>query len=241
MKRLHNYSQHFLRSPRLAKELIGHTSIKRTDTVYDIGAGSGVITSVLAKRCNKVIAIEIEPTTVKTLKKNMAAYDNVEVREMDFLAMNLPTTPYKIFANIPFHLSSAIVHKITEDNNPPSSTYLIVQKQFANKLLPDHSGFSSQLGMVLGTNFAIRIRKRLKRTDFWPHPNVDTVLLEINHREEPLISTERQAVYEEFIRKHFTSPEAFSKLPLHLINRELGVKPSSLILTEWLVLFEASS
>ena len=61
MKRLAHYSQYFLRSPRLIKELVGHTSIKRTDTVYDIGAGSGVISSVLAGRSGSVVAIVFEP------------------------------------------------------------------------------------------------------------------------------------------------------------------------------------
>ena len=48
MKRLADYSQYFLRRPQLIKELVGHSSIKKTDVVYDIGAGSGVISAVLA-------------------------------------------------------------------------------------------------------------------------------------------------------------------------------------------------
>lgn len=240
MKRLHTHSQHFLRNPQFVSELIGHTSIKRSDTVYDIGAGSGVISSVLAKRCKQVIAIEIDKKTTDILRKNMAEYSNVVVKEADFLEMPLPQSPYKIFANIPFHLSSAILRKITEDDNPPVATYIIVQKQFANKLLPDHSGFSSQLGMILGARFAFRIRRQLKRTDFWPFPNVDTVLLEIIHREDPLVTKEQIYAYEKFIEVHFTVPKVFSKLPLHLIEKDLRAKPSSLTLDEWLMLFQAS-
>ena len=205
--------------------------------MYDIGAGSGVISSVLAKRSKEVIAIELNDATADILRKNMADFENVKIIETDFLTMDLPRKPYKIFANIPFHLSSPILRKITEDDNPPEAAYLIVQKQFANKLLPDHSGFSSQLGMLLGVRFAIRIRKRLKRTDFWPHPNVDTVLLEINHRDQPLIKSEQFARYDNFIIRHFTSPEAFSKLPLEVIGKQSGIKPSSLTLSEWLILF----
>lgn len=241
MKRLHTHSQNFLRNPRFVHELIGHTSIKKSDVVYDIGAGSGVISSALSSRCKQVIAIEAEPKTATTLKKNMAEHDNVLVLEHDFLLMKLPTTPYKIFANIPFHISSAIVRKITEDVNPPLAAYLIVQKQFANKLLPDHKGFSNQLGMLLGPRFAIRVRKRLQRTDFWPHPNVDTVFLEIKLRDQPLLHPSHMASYQKFIVSHFTIPAAFSRLPLALVSRELGVKPSSLTLDQWLVLFQAST
>ena len=238
MKRIPHYSQHFLRNPRFVRELIGHTSIKKDDVVYDIGAGSGVITSALATRAKEVIAVEFEPRTAALLRKNTEKYENVTVLEGDFMAIDLPSSPYKIFANIPFHLSSPIVRKITESTHPPKAAYLIVQKQFANKLLPGHTGFSSQLGMLLGARFAIRVRKRLKRTDFWPHPNVDTVLLEIVCREEPLVEEHRLATYEKFIVKHFTGPEAFSKLPLRRIDKASGIKPSSLTLEEWLVLFQ---
>lgn len=238
MKRLPHYSQHFLRSPRLAKDLIGHTSIKRSDLVYDIGAGSGVIASALAGRCGRVIAVEIEPQTVKTLRKNMEKYPNVHVETADFLSLELPNTPYKVFSNIPFHLSSAIVRKLTEASNPPDSSYLIVQKQFARKLLPDHKGFSNQLGMLIGPEFAVRIRKPLKKTDFWPHPNVDTVLLEIKRREEPLLPANQLTSYRRFIAKHFLSPESFAKLPLGLVRDSPTTKPSSLTLSNWLVLFQ---
>ncbi len=237
MKRLHTHSQHFLRNPRFVHELIGHTSIKRTDTVYDIGAGSGVITSALAQRAKQVIAIEVEPATATLLRKNTARYENVTVIEDDFLSTKLPSEPYKIVANIPFHLSSAILRKISESANPPRAAYLIVQKQFANKLLPDHPGFSSQLGMVLGVRFQFRVRRRLQRTDFWPHPNVDTVFLEILHRDQPLLPPEQWAEYESFITLHFTTPTAFAELPLGAIGKLAGTKPSNLTLAQWLQLF----
>lgn len=241
MKRLDSYSQHFLRNPRFVRELIGHTSIKPGDTVYDIGAGSGVITSVLAERCHKVIAIEAEPRTAEKLRANMAKYPNVTVHEADFLTMSLPETPYKIFANIPFHLSSAILHKITEAAIPPVDAYLIVQKQFANKLLPKHKGFTSQLGVLIGPEFAIRIRRPLKRTDFWPHPNVDSVLLEIKHRSDPLIEPALRPIFRRFVTQCFSDPKYFSKALQAALFPLPGARPSGLTLSQWLVLFQAST
>ena len=58
MSRNHLLSQHFLRNPRLALILIGHSNLRKRDTVVEIGAGSGVITSALARRVAKVIAVE---------------------------------------------------------------------------------------------------------------------------------------------------------------------------------------
>ncbi len=240
MKRLANYSQYFLRNPALIKELIGHSNIKPSDTVYDIGAGSGTISSVLAGRCKSVIAIELEPRIATKLRENMADYPNVIVREGDFLTMPLPSTPYKIFSNIPFHLSSPIIHKITEAANPPAATYLIVQKQFANKLLPNSDRFTGQLGMLIGPEFAVRIRKPLKRTDYWPHPNVDTVLIEILHRPEPLIERSRMPAYRKFIIGCFSDPKIFAKAPRSVINLPADIKPSQMKLAQWVALFTAT-
>lgn len=240
MKRLHTYSQNFLRSPAFAEELIGRSSLSRHDTVYDIGAGSGVITTILAKRCHAVIAIEVEPTAAALLRKNLQSFSNVEIQEVDFLSISLPDSPYKIFANIPFHLSSAIVQKVTQANTPPIASYLIVQKQFANKLLPNHPGFSSQLGMLIGPQFSVAIRRHLRRTDFTPPPNVDTVLLEITHRSEPLIKRSELPSYRQFVMTNFTKPAAFSQLPLDLVSASPAIKPSSLTLSQWLILFAAS-
>jgi 16S rRNA A1518/A1519 N6-dimethyltransferase RsmA/KsgA/DIM1 with predicted DNA glycosylase/AP lyase activity len=66
-----NLSQHFLKNPRLALILIGHSNLKKRDTVLEIGAGSGVITSALSHRVAKVIAVEPDHATAKKLRENL--------------------------------------------------------------------------------------------------------------------------------------------------------------------------
>ena len=180
--RKYQLSQHFLRSPKLAGFLIGHSNIKKRDVVIDIGAGSGVITSALARRCKRVIAVEPDAETVALLRKNTKRYDNVVIVEKDFLEMELPDGPYKIFANPPFHLSSAILHKLDEAKNPPDAIYLILQKQFALKLLNNDRHYTSQLGKRLYIQYAPRIRLPLRSNYFTPPPAVPTVLLELKKR-----------------------------------------------------------
>lgn len=240
MKRLANYSQYFLRSPQLIKELVGHSSVNRHDVVYDIGAGSGAISSVLAERAKSVVAVEFEPRMASKLRSNMEQYSNVTVYQGDFLSMPLPKTAYKVFANIPFHLSSPIVRRLTQAEYPPEAIYLVVQKQFANKLLPSSDRFTGQLGMMVGPEFAVRIRRRLLRTDFFPHPNVDTVLLEMLHRPEPLIERSRMAEYRQFIEDCFSTPKIFAKAPRSTIGLPSDIKPSQMKLAQWVALFEAT-
>ena len=164
------YSQHFLRNPRFIAELIGHSNVRRNDLVLDIGAGSGAITAVLARRTRHVLAYEIEPTALEKLRRNMQRYANVEVIAQDFLQALLPGEPYKVFANIPFHLSSSIVRKLTstDEAHMPRSVYLIVQKQFAQKLVPSSRHFTSQLGAQIAPWWQARIRRPLRRADFTP-------------------------------------------------------------------------
>lgn len=182
--RKYQLSQHFFRSPKLALFLIGHSNIKKRDIVLDIGAGSGVITSALAKRCKKVIAIEADHETAEKLRKNMQKFDNVEVVECDFMQYELPEGEYKIFANPPFHLSSAILHRLDEAQNPPKAIYLILQKQFALKLLNTDRHYTSQLGKQLFVHYEPRIRLPLKPEYFTPPPAVPTVLLELKRRQD---------------------------------------------------------
>ena len=180
--RNHLLSQHFLRSPKLALMLIGHSNIKKRDTVLEIGAGSGVITSALSKRCAKVVAIEPDAKTAALLRKNLSlrGIENVEVIEEDFLEFDLSRLPagYKVFSNPPFHLSSKIVHKLIESENPPVSFYLILQKQFALKLIATERHYTSQLGYELLKKYATKIRYPLRPTDFTPPPAVPCVLFE---------------------------------------------------------------
>lgn len=238
MARYHTFSQHFLRSPRLVAELIGHSNVRKNDVVYDLGAGSGTITSVLARRCKHVIAVEIESQALQKLRRNVGAVDNVTIVEKDVLQLELPRVPYKIFANIPFHLSSAIVRKFTETANPPKSMYLITQKQFARKLVPGDDHFTSQLSAEMGPWFTVRIRKTLRKTDFTPPPAVDTVLLEIKPREHALISNTNHTRYRDFVARCFNDQKYFTRLKKPF-SAEL--RPSQLTLEQWVALYDTAS
>lgn len=241
MARKHTYAQHFLHSPRLVTELIGHSNIRKNDIVYDLGAGSGVIASVLANRCKKVIAVEVEPDALKNLRRNLGNILNVEIVEKDILKLVPPESPYKIFANIPFNLSAEIVRKFTEINNPPKTMYLITQKQFARKLVPGNDHFTSQLSAQIGPWFIARIRKPLRKTDFTPPPAVDTVLLEIKLREEPILENDEAHRYHDFVGRCFSEQKFYKDQPIAKADISPERIPSQLTLEQWVKLFEVAS
>ena len=237
MKRLHDYSQHFLRDQSLVNELIGHSNIKKTDTVLDIGAGSGIIAYALAPRAAKIIAIENEPKTAQLLRDNVGMIDNITIIENDFLEMELPKGPFKVFSNIPFNLSSDIVRRLTDVSHAPSDTYLIVQKQFAKKLLIDSDEFTGMLGAQIAPWFMCRIRRPLKRKDFTPPPNVDTALLHIARRDEDLLDISYQALFTSFVERCFHDQVYFAKLSIAEKYGITKARPSLFSTEEWISLF----
>lgn len=240
MARLDRYSQHFLRSPRLVAELIGHSNIRARDTVYDLGAGSGIITSQLARRCAHVIAVELEPAAFLQLERNTSELTNVTRLKQDILNVAFPSTPYKIFANIPFHLSAQIVRQMTHHETPPRAIYLLVQQQFAYKLLADNRHFTSQLGACIAPWWSVRIRRPLRRTDYTPPPAVDTCLLEIKLRDQPLVDISRER-YEQFVTKCFTDPHYYISVRSRIHGLvEHDRNPSQLTGEQWAALVQAA-
>lgn len=238
MPRKHQYDQHFLRSPRLVAELIGHSNIRKNDLVYDLGAGSGVITSVLARRARAVVAVENEPLTLEKLRKNLSAENNVDIVSADILKVSLPSEPYKVFANPPFSVISPLVQRLAFSHNCPQSIYLIVQKQFAQKIVPSDSRFTSALGIQLWPQYVARIRRPLRKTDFTPPPAVDTVLLELKLRAEQMLPGEDLVNFREFVRVRFENPQRISNSGRHSSNISSEKKPSEITPEEWLRLFQ---
>ena len=78
---------------------------------------------------------------------------------------------------------------------------------------------------------------RLKRTDFMPHPAVDTVLVELKQRSELLIPEDRLSKYRKFVADCFHSPELFARAKGSDNPHNEPLKPSQLTADEWQRLF----
>src|SRR5689334_2930332 len=194
-------AQNFLRSPALAQQLIAMSTIGPSDVVYDLGAGDGIITVALARVAGRVVAIEKDPELVRSLRDRCRPFQNVEIVEKDFLGYSFGTSEYKIFANIPYNLTSLIVRKILYERSNLTESYLILQKEAAKKF----SGCPGEtlVSILAKPFFEFQILFQLRRTDFWPVPNVDSVLLVIKRRKRPLVAARDIAAYREFVRYGF--------------------------------------
>jgi|GEM_PF-658218 len=237
-KRLSTLSQNFLRSPALVTRLLSRTKITKHDVVYDIGAGSGVVSDALARAAKSVVAVEVDPRMLEKLRQNMAKHANVTIVPGDILKLPLPSTPYKVFANIPFSLSSQIVQRMTTATRPPTALYIIVQEQFARKLLPNNKGYTNQLAITTGVSWNVRVVQRLSPNDFYPRPNVLTVVLELTRRPEPLVLAAHYHQFIDFVIDAFTDPRTLWRAPLHAAGLPALASPSALTLPQWVALFD---
>ena len=163
------------------RRLVECAGIRDSDTVIDIGAGRGTITAELARHAGRVIAIEMDPRLVGLLRERFRHRKNVEIVGCDFLQYRAPASgDLKVFANIPYNRTAAIVRKLLESTNPVEA-HLIMQREPARKFagIPYETLFS----LIAKPRFEFRIMRQLRRTDFHPVPDVDSVLLRIRRRE----------------------------------------------------------
>lgn len=114
---------------------------------------------------------------------------------------NLPKTPYKVFANIPFNKTTEIIRKLTNDINPPDETWLVIQKGAAKRFIgkPDESLSS----LTIKPFFDSEIIYYFRREDFHPAPSVDVVLLHFIKKSEPDVETADRYLYNRFLSENF--------------------------------------
>jgi len=238
-------SQNFLLSRSLVTKLVRLTSIEKKDTVLEIGAGKGIITSVLLDRARTVIAYEIDQNLYNYLDQVFRQTQNLILKNIDFRNSTLPSQSYKIFSNIPFIITADVIKKITQANNPPEEAFLIVQKEAALKFLgTPYDNKNSQLAIQLKPFFELNILYKFEKSDFYPRPHVDSVLLHIKRKERPLIALAYRQEFDRFVIYLFnqTNPNiatGVKKLINTPVDVTLYVKPSELRINEWLNLFGA--
>lgn len=243
------YAQHFLKGPRLVASLLDRCSIGHDDVVYEIGPGTGIITEQLARRCKQVVAIEKDLRLSALLLQKFADMPNVTIHEGDFLHYHLPRKPYKVFANIPFNITTAIVTRLTAAEYPPEDAYLAMQKEAAEMFLGKPR--ESLRSVLLKPWFEMEIVHRFRRKDFVPEPQVDVVMLRLRKRGPPLVYRADRQCFHDFVVYGFTTwrptlgsilKGVFTGQQLKHIRKELGFDlestPTSLTFEQWLNVFE---
>lgn len=244
------YAQNFLRSRRLVDALLDAADLGPDDLVVEIGPGTGVVTASLARRCRQVLAIEKDPRLARGLRGRLAGAANVAVFEADALAFPLPVSPYRVFANIPFNATAAIVARVTTEPFAPRDAHLVVQREAAERFLGEPRG--TLAGLLLHPWFEPTVVHRFRRSDFLPAPRVDVVMLRLKKRGPPRVADADAQAFRDFAVALFTAwrPTVRDALIATLgdetarrVERRSGVdlrrSPVAVGFGEWLAAFAA--
>lgn len=191
-------SQHFLKAA-LAAELVRASGVASGDVVVDIGAGSGRITSELARVARRVVAVELDPALASGLR---GRWRNVEVIAGDAAALDLPREPFRVVANLPFDRTNELLRMLFDDPRVPIvRADLVVEWGVAVKrTIPWPSNVS---GVVWHATYESLLARRLPPVAFEPPPSVAAGVVVFRRREEPLVSIDEIGAYRRFVSAGF--------------------------------------
>ena len=187
--------QHFLRSSRLAADLVSDACVGAGDLIVEIGGGTGVLTQALVHARADVIAIERDPALAASLRHRFA---DVEVVTGDAAAFSWPEQPFAVVANLPFAGSGAILaHLLRDPHVPLRHAEVIVQWEFGEK----HAAVwpATLRSTYWRAWYDISLVRRLDRTAFAPPPSVDAAVLRFTRRERPLVPYDLHQPYWAFV------------------------------------------
>ncbi|KAK9670156.1 hypothetical protein RND81_13G181800 [Saponaria officinalis] len=169
--------QHLLTSARVLDAIVQKSDIKSSDTVLEIGPGTGNLTLRLLDAAQKVVAVEIDSRMADALQKRVADFgleDSLTLIRKDALKTEFPKFDL-VVANIPYNISSPLIAKLLFGTRSFRSATLLLQKEFARRLLakPGDSEFNRlavNVKLVADVEHIMDVSKR----DFFPVPKVDS-------------------------------------------------------------------
>lgn len=244
--------QHFLIDDDVLESIVAISDIQPTDHIVEIGAGIGVLTRELVSRAKKVTSIEIDAALIPLLKSFTRDPKNLEIIQGNALQVAMPETPYKIVANIPYHITSPLLrHVFLESMKPPASLTLLMQREVAEKIADKKdAGLLTILVQLFGTPHYVRT---VLPAAFLPPPKVDSAVLFIETHAKPIATREQiETIWKlakiGFSQKRKMLSNTFGNLPggMGLLSKaEIDPKrrPQTLTIDEWIrlaTLFDAA-
>lgn len=232
--------QNFLIDKNILNKIIKVAELKKDDVVLEIGPGFGVLTQELAKQVKKVIAVELDKRMAEALKEELKEFKNVEIINADILKtqsekLKIQNKNYKIVANIPYNITSAILRKfLSEELIRPNEMVLLVQKEVAERIIAK-PGEMSLLSISVQFYSQPKIISKVSNNSFWPKPKVDSAIIKLKNIEQKIDKEINEEDFFNLVRAGFSSRRKqlknnFKKIKLESSNLEKFLKNVSLIL-----------
>src|SRR6204780_1958492 len=189
--------QHFLASDSFAQQIVDALGEVSQNTVLEIGPGRGVLTSLLAKRVRRLIAVELDRVLAAQLRLRFGMFSNVEVIEADILSIDIDSLfgpkpglsrpgiqlkpePVKVIGNLPYYITSDILLRLFDYSKYFETVVILVQKEVADRIAAEPG--SRDYGLLSATTqLYARVEKlfTLPPGAFAPPPKVHSTALRL--------------------------------------------------------------
>ena len=179
--------QHFLNSKSIAEFIVKEAKISKTDIVFEIGTGLGILTPLLCKNAQKVISVDADESLIKKAKSEFARFNNLVLEWGDGFEKK---DEFSIFvSNLPYSKSKDAIEWLAQ--NSFSHGVIMVQKEFAEKLIATSKNRRA-ISIIATHAFDIEKISNVGKNNFSPPPKVDSVILKISKKtimDKKLVST----------------------------------------------------
>jgi 16S rRNA (adenine1518-N6/adenine1519-N6)-dimethyltransferase len=186
--------QNFLVNPALLERIVQAAGVAAGDTVVEVGPGAGTLTYPLARAARRVVAVELDRQMVAILHETLAECPNVEIVHADILKVDLDAilgdAPYKVVANLPYYITSAVIRKFLDRSRRPAQLTLMVQHEVARRIMavPGDMSLLAVSVQFYATPSQVLV---LPAGAFYPAPQVDSAVIRLDVRaERPAVDVE---------------------------------------------------
>lgn len=252
----HDLGQHFLYDDELLQHLVQACQLSPTDSVLEIGPGSGALTRFLCRNVNKVIAVEADEDIIPYLKAATLNDHNLTIVQGDIRKVNLAEickpldVPFSVVANIPYNITTPIFDLLMGNQLPLQKIAVMIQKEVAQKLLamPSTEQYGP-LSIRCQLYWEALFTEEVPAERFTPPPKVDSTFIILKKRSTPLIEIIDEArlwrmVKAAFCLRRKTLTNALKSTPeaptvrnaLTTLGLSENVRAEELSVTEWVQL-----
>ncbi len=190
------WGQNFLTDARILESIADAAELGPADSVLEIGPGLGHLTRVLARRARRVVAVEIDRALAAKLTADFADTPSVKIIHGDILQWEpielleaghdpaSATPPFKIVANLPYYITSAILRHVLETAHPPRIVVVMVQREVAQRMIAKPP-LMSLLAVSVQFFAQARIVRTISAGAFYPRPKVDSAVVRLDVLDPP--------------------------------------------------------
>lgn len=177
--------QHILKNPLIITSMVEKAAVKTTDTVLEVGPGTGNLTAKLLERVKRVVACEVDPRMVAELHKRFLQtpfFTKLDIRIGDVLKADMPSFDVCI-ANLPYQISSPFVFKLLLHRPIFRCAILMFQQEFAERLVAK-PGDKLYCRLTVNTQLLAKVDHIMKvgKNNFRPPPKVESSVVRIEPR-----------------------------------------------------------